>query len=161
MKALLLAFRLALALVVLAEQYALAAWAGPDLEAAIAPVLRRQSIERPDLLADGRLLCWTWAFDKARAADVVDAGWTLRGDGLVFPYERVRTVADSEGVTPGLPRRPVRNGHWSRKCVDVPARLVGRPFRLTGFVEYRTPWTGRFWTVRQPTAEAEIPGGAP
>lgn len=157
MKWLLLAFRLALALVFAAEQYALAAWAGPDLEAAIAPVLRRQSIERVDILSEGRLLCWTWAFDKVKPAEIVDAGWTLRGEGLVYPYERVRTVADSEGVSAGLPNRRVKSGHWSRKCVDVPERLVGRPFRLTGFVEYRTPWTGRFWNVRQPTAEASIP----
>lgn len=161
MKWLLLAFRLALGLVLAVEQYAFAAWAGPDLEVAVAPVLERQSIERVDLLSDGRLLCWTWAFDKARQAEVVDANWTLRGEGMVFPYERVRTVADSEGVSPGLPHRRVKDGQWSRKCVEVPARLVGRPFRLTGFVEYRTGWTGHLWTVRQPTAEADIPSPLP
>lgn len=157
MRWLVLALRLALALALLAEQAVLAAWVGPDLEAAVAPVIRRQSLARVDLLSEGRLVCWTWAFDKLRPAEIVDAGWTLRGEGVVYPYERVRTVADSEAVGPGLPNRRVKSGHWSRKCMDVPERLVGRPFRLTGFVEYRTPWTGRFWNVRHPTAEAAIP----
>ena len=157
MKSLLIAFQLAVALAIGAFQCRLVAWAGPDLEAAILPVLRRQSIERADLLADGRLLCWTWMFDKDRPAEVVDAGWTLRGDGAVYPHERVRTVADSGGVSAGLPHRRVQPGQWSRKCVDVPPQLVGRPFTLTGFVEYRTALTGRLWTVRQATPEAVIP----
>lgn len=131
-------------------------WAGPDFEARVWPVLDRQEIESIDLLNGGRLACWTWRFDKVRPALIVDAGWTLRDGDTVYPYERVRTVADSEDASAALPARPVKAGQWSRKCMDVPAALLGRPFRLTGFVEYRTPLTGRLWVIRQPTAEASV-----
>ena len=157
MSALLLALRVALALFLVAEQYALAVWAGPDIEAALAPVLRRQSIDGIDRLDGGRLACFTWRFDKVKPAQATDANWTIRAGDAVYPYQRVRTVADTEPMGSGIILRPVKPGQWSRKCIDVPLQLVDRPFRITGFVEYRTPLTGRFWRVRQATAEAEVP----
>jgi len=157
MKALLLALRATIALLLCAEQYVLAAWAGPDIEATIAPVLRRQHVDQVERYEGGRLACFTWHFDKGRPARAEDAGWTVRGGGVVYPYQRVRTIADSEDVGAGIILRPVKPGQWSRKCIDVPAALIDRPFEITGFVEYRTRLTGRLWPVRQSTPEVSVP----
>ncbi|GEP11842.1 hypothetical protein [Methylobacterium gnaphalii] len=150
-------FRIAVAIGLLIEVYFLTLWIGPDLEAALAPVLRNHefsAVTRPEY---GRLLCFTLTVDKVREASIEDAGWTLRGAGRIYPYQRVRTVADSQGVEDGLARRPVGSGHWTRKCIDLPAGLIDRPLTLTGFAEYRTAATGQFWTVRQRTPEVIIP----
>lgn len=156
MSALLAFVRLMSALVVAAFALLCILWAGPDAEALFTPVLRHQVIRGVDRLPDGRL-CFTWAFDKVRPAEVVDAGWTLRDGARLYPYQRLETVADSQDLTGAVVTRPVRRGQWSRKCVDLPEPLRDRPFRLTGFVEYHTATTGLFWTVRQPTASAEVP----
>lgn len=156
MRLLLTILRIATALCVLAVLAPLTLWAAPDFEARFFPVLTRQSIDGIDLRNEGRLVCWTWHFDKVRSARIVNAGWTLRDGDVIYPYERVRTVADSEAIGPGLPERPVKAGRWSRKCMDVPSALVGRTFLLTGFVEYSTARTGSLWTVRQATPGALI-----
>lgn len=156
MNGLLILLRVSAATCVLAVAALCVLWAGPDAEALFAPVLRHQVIRGVDRLPDGRL-CFTWGFDKVRPAGVVDAGWTLRDGARLYPYQRLETVADSEDLTGAVITRPVRAGQWSRKCVDLPEPLRTRPFRLTGFVEYHTATTGLFWTVRQPTASAEVP----
>lgn len=156
MSGLLILLRTAAVTCVIAVAFLCTLWAGPDAEALFAPVLRNQVLRGIDRLPDGRL-CFTAAFDKVRAAEVVDAGWTLRDGVQLYPYQRLETVADSEDVGQAVVTRPVRRGQWSRKCVDLPYGLRDRPFRLTGFVEYRTAATGLFWTIRQPTASAEVP----
>lgn len=156
MNGLLILLRVSAATCVLAVAALCILWAGPDAEALFAPVLRHQGIRGVDRLPDGRL-CFTWAFDKVRTAAVVDAGWTLRDGARLYPYQRLETVADSQDLTGAVVTRPVRAGQWSRKCVDLPDALRTRPFRLTGFIEYHTAATGAFWTVRQPTASAEVP----
>lgn len=157
MKALLLALRVTIALLLCAEQYALAAWAGPDIEATIAPVLVGQVVDDVERFEGGRLACFTWRFDKVRSARAADAGWTIRAGSAVYPYQRVRTVADSEGVDPGIILRPVKAGQWSRKCIDVPLSLADQPFEITGFVEYRTRLTGHLWPIRQATPGVPVP----
>lgn len=157
MTALLVILRAAAVLTVAAVCALLGLWAGPDLEAAVAPVLRRQRVDHVDRLDGGRLACWTWYFGKARPADAVDAGWTIRAGSRIYPYQRVVRVADSYEDGNALVARPVRLGQWSRKCIDVPPDLWEQSFRITGFVEYRTALTGALWAVRQPAAEVSVP----
>lgn len=157
MRALLILLRLSAGLMVLGVAGLLGLWSGPDIEVAIAPVLDRQSTDGVDRLDGGRVACWTSRFDKVRSAEPVDAGWTIRAPGRIYPFERVRRVADSDQDGDALTQRRVRPGQWSRKCIDVPPELIGLPFRITGFAEYRTPLTGRFWTIRQPVAEVIVP----
>lgn len=157
MTALLVILRVAAALVVAGVCALLGLWVGPDLEAAAAPVLRAQRVGHVDRLDGGRRACWTWYFGKARTAEAVDAGWTIRSAARIYPYQRVVRVADSFEDGDALVARPVRLGQWSRKCIDVPPDLWGQPFRVTGFVEYRTALTGALWTIRQPAAEVDVP----
>lgn len=157
MRALLLVVRLSAALAVFGVAGLLALWSGPDIEAAIAPVLARQSSDGVDRLDGGRVACWTSRFDKVRLAEPVDAGWTIRAPGRIYPFQRVRRVADSDQDGDALTQRRVKPGQWSRKCIDVPPEMIGQPFRITGFAEYRTPLTGRLWTIRQAVAEVIVP----
>lgn len=157
MRALLLILRASAVLIVLGVFGLLSLWAGPDIEVAVAPVIVRQVVDAVERLNGGSIACWTSRFDKVRMADVVDAGWTIRGGGQVYPFQRVRRVADSDEDGDRLVLRPVRRGQWSRKCIDVPPELAARPFRITGFVEHRTALTGALWTVREPMAEVTVP----
>ncbi|GJD51063.1 hypothetical protein OPKNFCMD_3814 [Methylobacterium crusticola] len=137
----------------------LALWCGPDLELRLAPVLADQAIT--DVLRDEetREACFVWRFSKLRAARTLDANWTLRAEGRIYPYQAVRQDLDSLGDrSPGaLIDRPPGPGQWTRKCIDTPPALVGRPFVITGFVEYATAATGAWWSLRQPTASARVP----
>lgn len=153
----LLSFRLAVLAAIAVEHLWLARWVGPDVEARYLPVLTGQRLGHIERVEDGRRACFTWYFDKARPARAIDAGWTLRAGGRLFPYQRVETVADSWEVGAGLVLRPVRPAHWSRKCIDIPEVLRGEPFRITGFVEFRTDATSRWWAIRQDTAEGDVP----
>lgn len=157
MNALLIVFRTAVGAVVVGVSGLLALWAGPDFEVAIAPVLVEQSADHVDRIEDGARVCWTWRLGKVRRATIVDANWTIRGGGRIYPFQRVERVADSDEDGAGLVVRPVKRGQWSRKCIDVPPALRGRPFRITGFAEYRTALTGALWTLRQPVAEVFVP----
>ncbi|APT31942.1 hypothetical protein MCBMB27_02651 [Methylobacterium phyllosphaerae] len=157
MMALLFILRVAAALTVLGVSGLLGLWVGPDLEAVVAPVLRDQRVDHVDRFDGGARACWTWRLGKVRTAEAVDAGWTIRAGDRIYPYQRVVRVADSFEDGNALVARPVRPGQWTRKCIDVPPDLWGRPFRITGFVEYRTALTGALWTVRQPAAEVSVP----
>lgn len=148
--------RAAVAALLAAGAICLAQWCGPDVQALVAPAVRRQAIADLARLEPG-LACWTWRWDKVADAVPVDAGWTIRAGGRVWPYQRVVTVADADDVSTALPQRPVGPGKWSRKCIDVPPELWGQTFRLTGFFEYRTPWTRALWSVRQATPETLVP----
>ncbi len=157
MKTLLLVLRAAAVVTVAGVFALLALWSGPDVEIALAPVLTEQSSGHVERLDDGRTACWTWYFGKVRPAEVTDANWTIRSPAGIFPFQRVRRVADSDEDGDRLARRRVKPGQWSRKCIDVPPELAGVPFRITGFAEYRTAWTGHFWSLRQPVAEVSVP----
>ena len=157
MKGLLLLLRASAALAVVAVFSLLALWAGPDIEVALAPVLVHQVADGVDRLDDGATVCWTSRFDKVRVAEIIDAGWTIREGHAVYPFQRVRRVADSDLDGDRLVLRPTRVGQWSRKCIDVPPELAARPFRITGFVEHRTALTGALWAIRQPVAEVTVP----
>ena len=157
MSALLFVLRAASAAIVAGVFCLLVRWACPDIEVAVAPVIVRQVADHVERLDGGATVCWTSRFDKVRAATIIDAGWTIRGGGQVYPFQRVRRVADSDEDGDRLVLRPVRRGQWSRKCIDVPPELRVCPFRITGFVEHRTALTGALWTVRQPVAEVTVP----
>lgn len=157
MSALLVVLRLALALCGVSTLALLTLWSGPDIEVAIAPVLVRQSVGNVERYADGHAACWTSYFGKARSADPIDANWTIRAAGRIYPFQRVIRVADSDEAGNGLVRRQVKPAQWSRKCIDIPPELIGQPFSITGFAEYRTALTGRLWTIRQPVAEVSVP----
>jgi hypothetical protein len=84
MSALLAFVRLMRALILAAFGLLCTLQAGPDAKVLFAPVLRHQVIRGGDRLPDGRL-CFTWAFDKVRPAELVDAGWHRDGARL-YPY---------------------------------------------------------------------------
>lgn len=157
MTGLLWLLRLVVALILATVLGALTLWCGPDIEARFAPVVTGQTVDAITLSPDKAEVCWTWRFDKDRVAQPDDAGWTLRAGRDIFPFLEARSVASSQAPTDALVERPTGAGQWTRKCADVPERLRGRSFRITGFVEYRTPQTGRFWSVRHRTAEGFVP----
>jgi hypothetical protein len=157
MSALLLILRVGCAVSVLAVFALLGLWAGPDAEAALAPVVERQRVDGVHRSEDGREVCWTHHFDKTRAAEPYDANWTVRGAGRIFPFQRVWRVDAEDRLLTEIAPRPVADGLTSRRCAEIPGTLIGRPLTITGFMEYRTPQTGRLWSVRQATPEVEVP----
>lgn len=157
MSALLLILRVACGVSVLAFFALLGLWAGPDAEATLAPVITGQWVGGAHRVSDGRVACWAHHFDKARAAEPFDANWTMRGAGRIFPFQRVWRVDESDRAVTDLAPRPVEDGLVSYRCAEIPEALRASPIRITGFLEYRTPQTGRLWTVRQPTPEVEVP----
>lgn len=157
MNALLLILRAACVVADLALFSLLGLWAGPDAEAALAPVIKRQRIEGVHRSDDGRRVCWAHHFAKVREAEPYDANWTMRGAGRIYPFQRVWRVDEDDRAITDIAPRPVADGLVSHRCAEIPEAIAAAPIRITGFLEYRTPQTGWLWTVRQPTPEVDVP----
>ncbi len=157
MTALLFILRAAAVLTVAGVVGLLGRWVGPDLEAVVRPVLR-DSGSTTSTASTAVPVCAGRGGSARRGPP--RRSTPVGPFGLapgIYPYQRVVRVADSFEDGNALVARPVRSGQWTRKCIDVPPDLWGRPFRITGFVEYRTALTGALWTVRQPAAEVSVP----
>lgn len=157
MNALLLILRVGCAVSVLAFFALLGLWAGPDAEAALAPVVVRQRVDGVHRSEDGRQVCWAHRFGKARMAEPYDANWTMRGAKRIFPFQRVWRVDEDDRAISEIVPRPVADALVSYRCAEIPEALKSSPIRITGFMEYRTPQTGWLWTVRQATPEVVVP----
>jgi hypothetical protein len=132
-----------------------ALWAGPRVEAQIAPALVAQEVPAIERARD--TVCWRWTSTKTKDATPVGFAWTVSGDdGVLYsvaPWDRYerRPLRLLKAYHP--PSRIVRD-----LCVDVPTFLRrDATIRITGSVTY-LPHHG-LWLLPTPIApvEAHLP----
>lgn len=139
------------------------AYAGPHVEARLAPVHREQRVEAVTRTA--RQFCWDMASLKVRANATDDLDVFLYADGV-----EGRMVVAPYGAADGLPWRKAAAaglGPWRKRyCVDLPRHVPASASVRLELTAWYPGWLG-LWRVPQvappvvgpPVAEASLPPG--
>lgn len=129
---------------------------GPDIEAALDPVLVDQSVT--DVIRSGDTVCWIWRWVKDHDAQAAGFSWSFTAEGTSIAWPAI-TFRREDGVIISENRvRPPGPGQ-SNLCAEIPPTLSKiKRLKIKGSAGYRSP-VGP-WIVWHEMPDVPVPPSA-